>query len=283
MNIKFFSSFCSSEHCKEKYENICETYLMNNYGPNKEIYVTDGDDYTHAIIINIAMPQLKHDIPKENIIGIAYEPPHFLNITEDFVNYAKKYISKYYLGKKYDLPEPFVEGYSYMWYIQPLKYIPLKNKIMSIMVSEKKISPNHQYRHQLIYNLLRTQLPIDIYGRGCIFFKDVNDERIKGRFNEIEPYENYDFHIAIENYCLPYYFSEKILNPLLCGTTPIYLGSPNIEYYFPNNVIELTGKIGEDMKLLFDICNYPQKYIKKINVEKIKKTVNLLGNMDKLL
>lgn len=256
---------------------------MDNYGKNKDIFVTDNNDYTHAIIINTAMPQLKPDIPKKNVIGIAYEPPQFLNISENFVNYAKENISRYYIGKKYDLPEPFIEGYSYMWYIQPLKYIPLKNKIMSIMVSEKKISPNHQYRHHIIYNILRTQLPIDIYGRGCIFFKNIKDDRIKGNFNEIEPYENYEFHVAIENYCLPYYFSEKILNPLLCETTPVYLGSPNIEDYFPNNVIELTGKLEEDMKLLLDICNYPQKYKKKIDVNKIKKTVSLLSNIDKLL
>jgi hypothetical protein len=39
---------------------------------NKEIALTNDDNYTHAIIINTCMPEL--NIPKENVIGFAHEP-----------------------------------------------------------------------------------------------------------------------------------------------------------------------------------------------------------------
>ena len=50
---------------------------------------------------------------------------------------VKRNISKYFIGDNNGLPEPFIEHYSYMWHITPLKYIPIKNKPMSIMISEK--------------------------------------------------------------------------------------------------------------------------------------------------
>jgi hypothetical protein len=59
IKIKIFSSFCDSEHCKTVFEDICEKKNMFNYGEDKEIYITNGDDYTHVIILNTAMPQLK--------------------------------------------------------------------------------------------------------------------------------------------------------------------------------------------------------------------------------
>ena len=50
--IRIFSAFCDSENCKSVYERLCQTDLMPNYGADKDIYITDGDDYTHAILMN---------------------------------------------------------------------------------------------------------------------------------------------------------------------------------------------------------------------------------------
>ena len=61
---------------------------MEFYGENKKIYITADDDYTHAIIINTIMPELK--IPNENVLGLAFEPIQFLNMTPEFVNYAMR-------------------------------------------------------------------------------------------------------------------------------------------------------------------------------------------------
>jgi hypothetical protein len=227
------------------------------------------------------MPTLKADLPKKNVIGFAYEPIYYLGLNNHFVEYAKKYINKYFIGDKFNLPSPFLEGFSYMWHISPLINEPVKTKLMSIMVSEKTDAPGHKYRYELIDSILQTDLPIDIYGRGCKnFIKD--DNRLKGEFSEKEPYEEYFFHIAIENHQSSHYFSEKILNPLYCSTMPIYLGCKNITNYFPSNLIILTGEVNNDIKLLSNILNEPMKYYKKINMEELENSSNFFINMGKL-
>jgi hypothetical protein len=255
---------------------------LNEYGPDKKIFITNGDDYTHVILLNTAMPSIPSHIPKSNVIGFAFEPPRFLNLTQQFVDYAKRYIGRYYIGELNGLSEPFVERYSHMWYNPPLKEEPIKTKIMSLMVSEKMDQLGHTYRHQLVNKILETNLPIDIYGRGCRFYSFLGDDRVKGEFSEIEPYEYYDFHVCIENIPLNHYFSEKIMNPLLTSTTPVYLGCRNIDSYFKDSVIVLTGNINRDMDLLNNICREPEKYKKAIDVQMVKDRIYLLNNVDEL-
>jgi hypothetical protein len=282
MKIRIFSSFCTSENCKSVYERLCETQFMDNYGKDKDLYITTEDDYTHVIIANTAMPQIKQDIPKSNVIGLAYEPIQFLGLTPQFIQYAQTYIGKYYIGEKGDLPDPFMEHYGYMWHITPLSMVPTKKNIMSIMVSNKNNAPGHKYRHKLVQAILRSNLPVDIYGRGCMYYTSTNDSRLKGNFDDLEPYESYDYHIAIENFKTPHYFSEKITNALLCGTTPIYWGCANIASYFPDITYELSGDVDGDMNMLRMIFQNPEYYKKPFDVDSIKQKINLLHNIEKI-
>lgn len=281
--IRVFSDFCGSTNCKEAMERISEVQNMMNYGIDNEIYITDQDDYTHVIIMNKAMPIIKPDIPKKNVIGLAFEPPVYLRMTAEFVEYAKKNISKYFIGDNNGLPEPFIEHYSYMWHITPLKHIPIKNKSMSIMISEK-VGKNflygNNYRHTLVTEILKTNLPIDIYGRGCRYYNDINDSRLKGDFEDLEPYENYDFHICIENCETNDYASEKLTNALLCSTTPVYLGCKNINRYFQDNTITLSGDLSRDLGLIWSILNNTGLYKKTIDPETIKNTILILRNIE---
>lgn len=279
--IKFFSSFCDSKNCKSVYERLCETQFMPNYGKDKEIYITDGDEYTHVIILNTAMPVLPEGFPKDNVIGLAFEPPVYLGINYKFIEYAQKYIGKYFIGSKSSLPSPFVEYYSYMWHITPPTHVPEKKNIMSIMISNKTQQLGHRYRHQLAQEILKTNLPVDIYGKGCdqpIYNKQ--DSRVKGHFTNLEPYESYEFHIAIENIQTNDYFSEKLTNTLLCGTTPVYLGARNVREYFPDKLICLSGDINLDMKMITNITQDPAKYRRVSDMNKIKNKIFLLRNLD---
>jgi hypothetical protein len=284
IKIKIFSSFCDSFGCKLAYERLCETKTLPFYGVDKDIYITNDEDYTHVIIMNTAMPNLKN-IPKKNIIGIAVEPPQFLGLTAQFVLYAQKYINKYFIGEKGNLPLPFIEHFGYMYHVTPLTYLPIKNKCMSIMISQKQYAEGHIYRHTLVKSILKSNLPIDIYGRGCHLYTSLNDSRVKGSFTESEQYdlyENYDFHICIENFMLNHYFSEKIINPLLCSTTPIYLGCKNIKDYFSDNVIFLSGNVEKDMFLLTNIIKNPEQYKKNIKLDEIKNKISLIKNVKNL-
>jgi hypothetical protein len=277
--IRIFSSFCSSTECKNKYEAIDEAFLEENYGSTKDIYITDGDDFTHVIILNTAMPKLTN-IPKKNVLGLAMEPPHFLGLQTPFIHYAQQYIGKYFIGQTFGLPEPFIPYQGYMWHTVPLKSLPAKPHMMSIMVSQKTQAPGHKYRHELVSKILESNLPIDIMGRGCKYYPP--DPRLKGEFYSLEPYLSYQFHIAIENFQLGHYYSEKIIDPLFCGTTPVYLGCTSINNYFPGMVICLSGNVDKDFALLGDILANPEKYRKTIDIDAVKNTTSLVKNICKL-
>jgi len=197
------------------------------------------------------MPNLK--IPKENVIGLAFEPVQFLGLSHTFIQYAQKHIGKYYIGDKNNLPDPFIEHFGYMWHSRPSKDITYKHSLMSIVLSNKQSAPGHKYRHELVKKIIELRLPIDIYGHGS---KNYSYDRIKGSFNDAEPYENYSFSICIENYECNHYFSEKIITPILYNCMPIYVGCKNIDSYL-DNVIKLSSNIDKD-----EFCKKHRQYYK---------------------
>lgn len=273
IKIRIFCSFAPSDKCKETFERINYYKECPFYGKDKKYYFTNDDDFTHAIIMNTAMPDL--NIPKENVIGLAFEPIYFLGLTPEFVEYAKNKIGRYFIGDKFDLPEPFIEHFGYMWHSRPPREIQFKNKLMSIIVSEKQFAPGHLYRHQLVQKIIEFNLPIDIYGRGSRQYKY---NRVIGEFNDAEPYETYSFSICIENTICNHYFSEKVITPLMYNCMPIYLGCKNLNKYLENVVI-LGGDVQKDIMVIITILNNPTMYYRKTYTDKNIKAVNLIQNL----
>ena len=276
--VKFFSSFCSSENCSNIYSRLrlIENNILNTY--NDTIIFTNSDNYTHAVILNTAMPKLT--IPKENVLGLAFEPNYFLGLNKQFIDYAAKNIGKYYIGDNTGLTLPFIEHHGFMWYTPIPIQIENKNKIMSIIFSNKKSTFGHKYRHSLINTILQTNLPIDIYGIGCSGYNQ-RDNRIKGTFTENEPYDGYMFSIAIENLSLNSYISEKFINCLMYETTPVYYGCKTLDQieHFKDKYIRLNGDIGPDMLLITDIIANPLKYKKNINRYEEANSINLIEHL----
>jgi hypothetical protein len=253
---------------------------MDNYGSDKEIYIVgEGEPFTHAILMNSAMPTL--NIEKRNVVGLAFEPPQFLlneSMIGPFNEYVKRNVSRYFIGSTRGLPSTFIESYSYMWHVTPPRTITDKTNMISIMVSDKNHAPGHVYRHTMVQSILKTKFPIDIYGRGCRYY--ANDSRLKGEFTNDEPYETYHFHICIENFQTPAYMSEKYTNTILWGTTPLYWGATNP--LFPEITIPLSGNITDDMAIIADIFYQPVKYKRYFSQDEIRPKLNLLKNVDSI-
>ncbi len=276
--IKFFSSFCSSENCKDVIERLNQVNLIKEYGDLSEcrIVITTENNYTHAIILNNAMPVL--NIPKENVLGLAAEPRPFLNITPDFIEYATKYIGKYYIGNNINLPSPFINHYGFMWHTPIPTELKPNNKLMSIIFSTKNILFGHKYRNILVSEIINHNLPIDIYGNGCKLIQ-FNDSRIKGEFNDAEPYESYKFSIAIENIQEQDYISEKFTNCLIHKVTPLYYGAINVDKYFPKSFIRLTGEIENDLKRIKLVLSKPELFYIKSDYNKNLEQINLIKHL----
>ena len=277
--IKIFSDYCTPQVASDNFISACFAETLPFYGEGKDFVFTNLDDYTHAIILNKAMPKLK--IPKERVIGLAQEPIPFLQLNDDFITYSQQYISKYFVSDKGNLPLPFIEGNAFLYYSRPFPDVNKPN-LISIMVSQKGYAPGHLYRHHLVQRILQTNLPSDIWGRGCFMYAKTGDKRLKGNFNNYEPYVGYKFHIAIENFQTNYYFSEKIINPLLLGTMPVYLGCKNIDKFFPEQYVKLTGNLDIDMNMLELLCMMPDFYLRRIDIESVEGKVNVLKHMREL-
>ena len=270
LKIKFFSDFCSSQVCKENTEKIFHVTLKKYYGKDQSIYITTEEDYTHAVILNNAMPKL--NISKDKVIGLACEPFEFLYLNPTFVEYAQKHIGKYFIGNKHTLPEPFTEHYSFMWYQPTLQKIFHKKKLMSIVLSDKQSAPGHKYRHQLVKAIQQLQLPVDIYGRGSYMYQGNN---VKGEFHGEEPYNDYLFTICIENFQSECYFSEKIIDPSIRQCMPLYLGAKNINQYFPDN-LPLNGFLNHDIACIQQVLSNPAKFYRESNVDTILANIDLI-------
>lgn len=126
------------------------------------------------------------------------------------------------------------------WIHRPLQELlkmdwPVKTKSLVAICSGKASTPDQQWRLELIKALCQAHVDIDVYGRG-LDAKDFNGH-YKGYTtgnDKTELLKPYKFCLAVENSSEPGYFSEKVVDPLLMFTVPIYSGCPNIVDWLPN-------------------------------------------------
>ena len=271
--IKAFCSYCSTEDINK---GLQLNFYFEKY-PN--IRFTSGDDYTHVILVNTPMPD-NLLVPKEKVLGLAWEPPYFLGLTVQFIEWCRKNVGHYYIGETMGLPEPFIQHYTFQQAFKRFKEIPPKTKLMSIIFSGKNQLEGHKYRNTLVVECLKRNLPVDVFGYGCSCITGaVGHPRLKGAFKEWEPYDGYQFSIAVENCSLNEYVTEKFLNCLATKTVPVYYGGKNAEKRFPNSFIRLVGNLERDINLIIDVLQNREKYLAEIRVDKYEEYLNTSADL----
>ncbi|MBM4224294.1 MAG: hypothetical protein FJ167_05790 [Gammaproteobacteria bacterium] len=92
---------------------------------------------------------------------------------------------------------------------------------VSMIASGRKSAPGHRLRHR-IATWARSHAPdLALLGHGYQPLVDKADG-----------HSPYLFSVVIENSREPGYFTEKIVDSLLCSSIPIYWGAPDIASYF---------------------------------------------------
>jgi hypothetical protein len=304
IRIRAFSEQYSSTRLVELLERSCETSCIPWYGPKRRVYLTDKNDYTHAIIFDYAMPNVQH-IPKENVIGMAHCS---VVPSSTFIRYAQSYIRVYFSSICVDrhgskLPPPFIRHVAHPFIELPTTYYMggtfgrntllghlkdppyTKTRMMSISISATKNTPSHQYRRALVSSIMALDLPIDIFGTGCINhnqLKKEKDSRIRGPYADISAMlDPYLFHICIETMGSHSYYSGKAVNALLRKTNPVYFGSTALVEQFPG-IISLTGILQTDLDRIRDIVSDPLRYYMPIysdQIRTIKRAENLVRHL----
>lgn len=111
-----------------------------------------------------------------------------------------------------------------------------KSRMMSLIASEKRSQEGHRLRHDLAAWAGAEGLDVDVMGRGYTPFAA-----------KAEGLASYRYSLVIENVRERNYFTEKLLDAILCRTVPIYWGCPNIgDFLDTEGMILCEGE--EDMK-----------------------------------
>lgn len=229
MKIRFFSDYDGSERLLERFKSNYDVY-------DNDLEFTTNNDYEYAVVFNNTQETIN---PGAKIITIIQEPSwnysyvdkRFLINSDYLIIHDPALFEKTHhirLGGK------VIESPSFMFYHDPIdrksfegtEYISKSKKISLIMSGTYSSNGNYDKRLDLLHKILLTDLDIDIYGRKL----NIPDPRFKGmleyKYTGLIPYE---YSIAIENSNENNYITEKFIDCILCNTTPIYNGAPNIK------------------------------------------------------
>ncbi len=111
--------------------------------------------------------------------------------------------------------------------------LPLdKTAMCSLIASEKRDSQGHKLRHAVVDWVRETGQDVAVLGRGYTPFE-----------RKAEGLAPYRYSVVIENVRETNYFSEKLMDAVLCSTVPIYWGCPNLERFVnPEGIIQCASE-----------------------------------------
>ncbi|MCC7157381.1 MAG: glycosyltransferase [Bryobacterales bacterium] len=126
-----------------------------------------------------------------------------------------------------------------------------KSRMLSCISSNLTLLAGHRARLAFVERA-RQELPIDLFGRG---FREIGD-----KWSGLAPYR---FSLAYENTRAPGYFTEKLMDCLVCLTVPLYVGATDIHDYFPaDSVIVIDPDdpdVFEKIRSLLTVCEYERR------------------------
>jgi len=96
-----------------------------------------------------------------------------------------------------------------------------KTRRVSLIASSKRTTVGQRLRHQIVKWAAQNGWDLDAMGYGYKPLKDKADGHVP-----------YHFSVVIENCRDAGFFTEKLLDSLLCRSLPIYWGAPDIEHFF---------------------------------------------------
>jgi hypothetical protein len=162
-----------------------------------------------------------------------------------------------------------------------LEYVK-KTEKLSVVESGRTAYPGHINRLNAIQDVCKQVADIHVYGHITRGTENVGPFKTslpkRAKESALLPYK---YALAIENGQTPHYFSEKIVDPLLCWTTPIYWGCSNIGKYFPKGsyleIKDLKGNVGEQVAAIIEGTHHED------NIEALAEARDLILNKYNLI
>ena len=117
-----------------------------------------------------------------------------------------------------------------------------KSDMLSIIASGRAFLEGHRMRHDLISWMKETDCDASVMGRGYRPFDNKSDG--------LAPYR---YSVVIENVRERSYFTEKLIDALLCKTVPVYWGAPDIADFFNERGMILCDTLDDLKRAVVDL------------------------------
>lgn len=190
-----------------------QTPSMDADGNYRDTQFVDDNSYDTAVLFNFSRPQNLMTVRERNVC-LLLEPPEIVDYSIQAPPHAEKIYS--FAIDSFGLPAIGM-GFA----TAPAGDYPklLSKTGVSMITSDKVITPWQVKRRAVKDALLETDLPIDFYGRNL----EGDDPRIKGTippFKKQDVLSRYAMSIDFENSGRSV-VTDKFFDPVICDTVPI--------------------------------------------------------------
>lgn len=183
-----------------------------------------GKDYDAIVVCNMPHETTRIPVRSGNVFALMQEPPYrypYYYLFKYLEQYDKVFSNRK-TASNITLSQPYLAWYFNNYQLHRQFTPPIKSKLLSCVLSKKKLLPGHRKRLRFLFKLKQT-VPFDHYGNGF--------NHIANKEDALNPYY---YSIALENYSGDYYFTEKINDCFLTLTVPLYYGCTNLDKFFPS-------------------------------------------------
>ncbi len=282
--IKSFNSFLNKEKIKfvESNENFDivmfgsfpDFKILNKYEDKKKICISGENLIVKINVVHIINKIFKNISSLRDSLLYFFIKFEIKNFNLPFYIYKKNidYIRKSKNSivitdnliewNSINIPSTFIYDYSSLLRIDKKLRRNKKKKFCAFIVS----NPSNLDR-LIFYKKLLKYKKIDSYGNVFNNCKISNKlERKYGNdFNKInqEIYKDYKFVICFENSYAQNYITEKIINPMISNSIPIYRGASNVRDYFNTSSFinyDNYSSYEEMIKKIVELDNDDEKY-----------------------
>ena len=192
------------------------------------------------------------------------EPNEIMHLNNEIINNSKlfDYILCYDDEILKNTSNSVLFEYGTKWVDMDLYTFPEKNFCISTVCGHKTFTKNHIIRKDLWYNQDKIKIPCDFYISQYGGVDIVNNNKIL-KDSKFPLFESM-FHICIENTTKNNFFTEKLIDCLLCKSIPIYIGCPNINNYFNTEGFIIANSTKDVISKCNDLT--PDFYYSKLNI-----------------
>mgnify|MGYP003137842123 CR=1 FL=1 len=213
--------------------NLGQGLYANNHWPQQDIqYIKPPSNNWDGVTVftdEQCFTDLTDSIRSKHKVAWALESPVikpyvYKHISQLIDKFDKIYICNPELYNNH--PKISKLEFGACWVPQPYCEIYTKNKLLSIVASNKAYAPGHMFRHEIIKERVHPEL--ELWGSGYKWFSDEPSGRVA-------PFKDYMYVIVVENCKYPGYFTDKIIDCFATGCIPIYWGCPLMYTRFNKN------------------------------------------------